>query len=31
MAWKAGPVPKYGYGGVRVKHTDGVLDAGRKK
>jgi hypothetical protein len=25
------PVPKYGSGGVRARHTHGVLDAGRKK
>jgi hypothetical protein len=31
MAWKAGPVPKYGSGGVRARNTHGVLDADRKK
>ena len=31
MAWKAGPVPKNGYGGVRARHTHGVLGVGRKK
>jgi hypothetical protein len=31
VAWKVGPVPKYGPGGVRARHTHGVLDPGRKK
>lgn len=31
MAWKAGPVPKHGHGGVRARHANGVLGVGRKK
>lgn len=31
MAWKAGPVPKHGHGGVRGRHRNGVLGVGKKK
>ena len=31
MAWKAGPVPKYGHGGVRARHTHGAMAGKQKK